>query len=386
MIVTGHPLYSRDSKGKIRIWFMEQEGNRFRTVSGLVDGERVTTDWTIAKGKNTGKTNETTDIQQAAKEIEQKYKKQLKTGYFKDINQIDEMNYIEPMLAKKYTDYKNDINFSQGDWVINYKYNGARCILTKKGAFTRDGEQYMSIPHIEQQLKPFFDQHPNAVLDGELFNEQYRQQLNELIKLVRKTVHITPQDLERSKELVKYYVYDGYGFADSTEQTPYATRKIWINRYVTNIYSCVAQVPEYAIRSESELIERYEQIIAEGHEGIILRYKEMPYEHKRSKNLLKFKPEDDAEFQIVDIQEGTGNWGGKAKIITVKMPDGKIFNATFKGSMADASKCLQEKTKWIGKTVTVKYFGLTGLGTPNYAQFDYANCRPSTGKASLPNT
>jgi DNA ligase-1 len=207
-----------------------------------------------------------------------------------------------------------------------------------------------------------------------------------LIKLVRKTVHITPADLQRSKELVKFYVYDGYGFNRLTEKTPYTIRKNWINQYVTGIYNCVASVPEFNVRSVEELNERYNSIINEGHEGIILRHKEMAYEHKRSRNLLKFKPTDSDEYVIMDILEGNGNWAGKAKIITVKMPCGKIFDATFKGSMENAITCLKDKNKWIGKTVTINYYGFTGLGTPNYAQFDYANCMPSTGVKALPNT
>lgn len=47
-----------------------------------------------------------------------------------------------------------------------------RCVATKNGLFTRKGEKYISVPHIEEALKPFFDKHPESVLDGELFKKR----------------------------------------------------------------------------------------------------------------------------------------------------------------------------------------------------------------------
>ena len=83
-------LYSKDSTGKIRIWFQQQDGGKYRTVSGVKDSDNlVTSEWTQAVGKNTGKKNETSDSGQASLEIEATYKKKLKTGYFKDIKDVD---------------------------------------------------------------------------------------------------------------------------------------------------------------------------------------------------------------------------------------------------------------------------------------------------------
>ena len=117
----------------------------------------------------------------------------------------------------------------------------------------------------------------------------------------------------------------------------------------------------------------YQELVDDGQEGGILRKMSESYEHKRSKNLLKVKPEDDDEAEIVDITEGTGNWSGTGKIITLKW-NKKTFDATFKGTHEEGVEFLKNKKKWIGKTVTFLYNGLTGLGTPNYARVDYNNC------------
>lgn len=380
MIQQYETLYCRDSMGRVRVWNMEQDGCRFRTVAGLMDGEKVVSEWTVAKAKNIGRSNATTCEEQATKEIENKYKKQRKTGYFDNIDEVDTVQYVQPMLAKKYKDYASKIDFSKECWVAQCKFNGMRCVATKDGLFTRNGERYMTCQHIEKALEPFFKDHPDAVLDGELFNEEYRQQLNQISKLITKKVHISEDDLTQCAKLVKYYVYDGYNFSDgdghykSTE--PYHIRKQSLDELIQVCFKndgCIRTVHSYKINKLGDLNQVYTQYIDAGHEGIMLRNCSMPYENKRSKYLLKVKPEDDSEAEILNIIEGEGNWSGSGKTITLKWND-KIFDASFKGTYEQAVQFLKDKDKWIGKTVTFLYNGLTGLGTPNFARIDINNC------------
>lgn len=370
-------LFTRDTLDNIRVWYMEQNGNKYRMISGLADGQKVTSEWTITEGKNTGKKNETTSVQQATLEIEAKYKKQLKTGYFDNVKDIDKVQYVEPMLAKLYKDYADDINFVKEMWSIQCKFNGMRCIATKDGLFTRKGETYESVPHIENALKPFFEKYPNAVLDGELFNNDLRQQLNEISKLIRKTKHIEAGDFVESEKKVKFYIYDGYNFRDKSnildENVPYSERKSWIDGVVIPLSKYFVEVETKIVHNKNHLDELYQELVDDGQEGGILRKMDSKYEHKRSKNLLKVKPEDDDEAEIVGITEGTGNWSGTGKVITLKWK-GVTFDATFKGTYEEGVEFLKNKKKWIGKTVTFLYNGLTGLGTPNYARVDYKNC------------
>jgi ATP-dependent DNA ligase len=364
-------LYSKDSSGRIRVWNMEQNNDKYRTVSGLTDGEKVTTEWTVAKSKNEGKKNETSATDQATKEVEAKYKKQLKTGYFSSVDDVDSMGYVEPMLAKNYKDYSHKIDLKSGLYIAQCKFNGMRCIATKDGLFTRKGEKYVSCPHIEKSLEPFFVKYPDAVLDGELFNNDLRQQLNEISKLIRKTVHISNEDYQRSEQLVRYYIYDGYNFGIDKDCC-YVARKEWIDSNLGE-YQYVEKVEDFAINSEDDLNKVYSSFTDEGHEGVMLRLKNMGYQNKRTKDLLKIKPEDDDEATIVDIKEGEGNWAGTGKIITLQY-NGDTFDATFKGDWEDCERFLKDKNKWLGKRVTFLYNGFTGKGTPNYARVDFNNC------------
>lgn len=365
-------LYTRDSLGNVRVWYMEQEGDKYRTISGLLEGEKVTSEWTVAKPKNIGKKNETTGEQQASSEVESRYKKQKKTGYSEDVNDIDKPQYVEPMLAKLYRDYHAEIDLGKGEWLLQCKYNGMRCVATKDGLFTRKGERYLSVPHIHEALAPFFKSHPDAVLDGELFNDKFKQSLNEISKLVRKTVNITEDDLKHSRELVHYYIYDGYGFGLDKDH-PYHERKQWIDANVIGKYTHVAKVEDYLLSSKEDLDRHYQNLVDEGHEGAILRSRAMKYEHKRSKNLLKVKPEMDSEAKLLKVIEGSGNWSGTAKTATLDW-NGKVFDATFKGTQEQLRDVLKSQSEWIGKTVTFLYNDTTGLGTPNFARIDVDNC------------
>lgn len=375
-----HPtLYTKDSTGKTRVWWMDRDGSLYRTNSGVLEGQIVTSEWTEAKPKNIGKTNETTGEEQASLEIEAKYKKQLKTGYHKSIEDIEKNSYIEPLLAKQYKDYAKDIDFTKGQYLIQRKLNGNRCIATSYGLFTRKGEQYISVPHIEEQLKPYFIKKPNAILDGELYNHSLRLKLNELSSLVRKTKNITKEDLAKSEAIVQLWLYDGYGFDGLDESVGYETR--WralrdVPDYLNSNSSI--RILEYTqLTSEKDFNTLYNSFIDDGEEGAILRLKSMPYEHKRSKNLLKVKPEDSDEAIVLDVMEGEGNWAKTGKIIRLQW-NGKEFNATLKGTYEQAVDVLKNKKGWIGRRVTFLYNSLTGLNTPNFARVDYDNWEPST--------
>lgn len=369
-------LYSRNSDGSVQTWKVEIEKDHYRFCSGRKGSpNQVISEWTTCKGKNLGKANATSGEAQAMKEARAAMTKKLKSGgYWENESDIDQARYIEPILAKSYKDYADDIDFSKEDWGAQNKYNGICCLITSKGAISRKGETFITIPHIIESLKGFFKQHPSAVLHGELFNDNYRQKLNEISKLCRKTVHITPDDFSESERLIRYYIYDGYFPDDGLgEDAPYRKRKSFIDSEVIGKYSYCEHVPTVPIHSEAELDKEFKTRIKRGDEGNILRNMNMPYEHKRSRNLLKVKELNDDEAVILDIKEGTGNWSGTGKIITLKWND-KVFDATFKGTLEQGAKFLKDKPNWIGKTVTFLYNGLTGLGVPNYARVDINNC------------
>ena len=68
-------LYKRqESLNKIQEYSLEVVGNHYRSTSGYTDGAKTTSEWTYCGGKNVGRSNETTDVQQALLEAQAKWK------------------------------------------------------------------------------------------------------------------------------------------------------------------------------------------------------------------------------------------------------------------------------------------------------------------------
>ena len=385
-------LYARGVHGEVRVWWMEQENEKYRSSSGVKGGQIIVASWTVAQGKNVGRTNGTSAVDQATKEIEAKYEKQLKSnGYWEDVKDIDKDKFFQVMLAKVFKDYKDKIDWAKGVGV-QIKYNGGRIVATKDGLFSRKGERYISIPHIEEALKPFFLKFPDAILDGEGFNYDLRSELNEIMKLLRKTVHITPQDLENSKKKIRFYIYDGFGFpaskngANVLSTACYLERKAAIDNaffapcFINRYKDIIAKVPTWIVYSEAELEDLYKKFLDDKQEGAILRILGEGYQNKRTDFLLKYKPVDDAEFKILSVQDGDGKFADRVATFTCQRIDGgkyldgtDIFDATFKGKEEDAIEFWENRDSMIGEVVTILYNGLTGKGKPNYARFDCKN-------------
>jgi DNA ligase-1 len=197
-------IYKATNSGKTQEWTIEVVGNKYRTISGQTDGKKITNEWTVVYGKNEGRANATTDKEQCMKEANAKRIKKLESGYFEDMKNIYMEQYFEPMLAAKWEDYKDKIQYpiySQA------KLDGIRCIVTKDGMFSRNGKAIISAPHIFDSVKPLFETNPDLIFDGELYADKFANDFNKIVSLVKKTKP-TADDLKESKELIEYHIYD----------------------------------------------------------------------------------------------------------------------------------------------------------------------------------
>ena len=388
-------LYARSNTGAVLEWDIEVEGDKFRMITGQQGSpNKITSKWTVAKAKNQGQANATTAEEQAYNEAVAKWKKKIKReGYWEELADIDKTpRFIEPMLAQKLRDHPDKAKMP---CMVDKKYNGGRLIAVESGLFTRKGEVYMSIPHIAKAIAPLFDTSPDLLLDGEGYNHELRFKLNELMSILRTTKgkKLNEDLFQRSEQIVRLYVYDGYGFdcpcdirvklpngialalfkgEAVTAQTPNILRREAL-KYLIKDIPYLIWVPYTIAETLDAVYKIYGKHVEEGMEGSIIRNYDAPYEHKRSYNLLKVKPTDDAEGRIKRINEGTGNTSGLAATATIVW-NGMEFEATFMGSVETRQQILKEQDKWVDQEVTFLYNGLTGKGTPNYARIDPDNC------------
>ena len=386
-------LYKRASNGNLQVWWMESDLDRYRTLHGIDGGEVIVSEWTYAKAKNVGRSNETTPEEQAKVEIASQYKKKLAQGkYSDDYLGVDtaKESYISPMLAEKFDPERIDEHF-----YIQPKFNGVRCIATKYGLWSRKGKEFVNCPHITDQLKEFFDKNPDAILDGELYNHDYKADFNSLVSAIKKQKP-TPATQALAASVVRYYVYDlpssGANFSERFEQ---------LEEYFTMYLSeqpAFELSPTFRSRDIKTAQGLHERNKANGYEGSIVRL-DKPYEFKRTYSLMKYKDFQDDEFEIADIVEGTGNWSGVAKVVWIVLPGRpirpgdfyldrdtgaiekatqkswlgpnivRVSKASVKGSKEYCKRLLENKEELIGKLGTVVFFELTPDNVPLFPIF-----------------
>ena len=341
-------LYARTNTGAVQSWTIEIDNNKYRTHYGQLDSNKMqTTEWTVCEGKNTGKKNETSASEQALKEAKATWKKKKEGGYFESVEDIDNSTFTEPMLAKSYDDYKDELKYPI---YSQPKLDGIRCIVKRDGMWSRNGKPIVSAPHVLVALKSFFDRFPDAILDGELYADKFANDFNAICSLVKKTKP-TAEDLAESAKNIQYWVYDWI------VSKTFSNRNSDITTYVTN-NNVIRRVSTHLVDTITQLNELYEKYLNEGYEGQMVRT-DGPYENKRSKYLLKRKEFQDAEFKILDIVEGVGNKSGMAGHMVFKNHKDIVFHSNIKGNREYLKELLKNKNKLIGKSATVKYFNLT---------------------------
>jgi hypothetical protein len=80
-------LFKRDTKGKIRSWIIQVGWDSddiagIRTISGLTDGKKVTSEWNYTEAKNVGRSNATTAKTQAEFEAQAQWTKNVEKDFF----------------------------------------------------------------------------------------------------------------------------------------------------------------------------------------------------------------------------------------------------------------------------------------------------------------
>jgi DNA ligase-1 len=339
-----HPsIFKRDSLGRIRIWRMEQQGAAHRVISGLRDGGQVATGWTVCVGRQ-GRN----DVQQADFEVKSAYAYHLKREYFEREDEVDVPRFFKPMLAKKYETF--DPGFAQP------KLDGIRCIARQGGLFTREGQPILGAPHIHENLAPLFLEDPDLILDGELYNHELKDDFNAIVSMVRRK-DPDQKHVELSRALVQYHVYDM-----PSSEAAFGSRLDLLHTTLDPVLDSAVQLVEtHHVPDAAQYDALHGCWLEAGYEGSMWR-SDAQYEQKRSNTLLKRKEFQDAEYECVSIEEGTGNWAGMAKSVVCRLPDGRTFGAGIKGSQQRAVELLSEKHR----IVTVQFFHLTPDGVPRF--------------------
>lgn len=371
--VKGFPkLYKKTSTGAIQEWcvsvYTVADKPLIVNNYGQVGGKIQESIEKVLGGKNIGRSNETTAVDQALAQAQSRWEKQLKKGYVQSIEDaqagtVDDLieGGVFPILAHKFAEQGHKISYPA---LAQPKLDGHRCTAQREedGTYTlwsRTRKPIKSCPHIADMLTTTMF----TRLDGELYNHDYRNNFEDLTSLIRQ------DEPKEGYENIQYHVYD-----IPNEHMPNAMRsQMLLDLKDAFEGTCIHIVETVVVNNENELFQYLDDCLARGYEGCMVRNMDGKYEYKRSYNLQKLKKFDDDEFRIVDVKVGNkGSMAGKAVFICEKyrdeqpLPDGETFDVKLRGNMDELTKYADEPSLVIGKILTVKFQGYTKYGKPRF--------------------
>ena len=282
------------------------------------------------------------------------------------------MMKYKPMLAYPVSDKPIDY---ESVVYMQPKLDGVRCLIqsdsySDKGiilqtvtAYSRNGKEWKNIDHILEELVPFFTKHPDVVLDGELYNHNFKDDFESIISMVRKTKP-TDEDRYISAQNVQFHCYD----IIDTSKT-YTQRRSFIVQNLP-IRDSIVGVFTQLVSSEREAKQVHKENLAKGYEGSIVRINDV-YKCGRSWSLRKFKDFHDAEANIVGYEEGKGKRAGTLGKFLMQDDEGIQFGCPpGKGhNYKDLAIMLENIHQYMGQRATFTFFERTKAGSYRHPLF-----------------
>ena len=347
----------KNHHGVIGSWQIEVTDNAELKIGSTKKlGGKTTVRIVLVEGKNIGKANETSPLEQAHKEMAARIQKQLDKGYVTKLEDADEapVNSVgmpQPVLAT----VLEKVNPESIDWDNAYlqpKLNGHRCMYRDGVLYSRGGKA-IDLPHIVDSIHAeLLDKYP---LDGELYiHGTSLQQIGSMVKKPR----------EESLAL-EYHVYDCPMAFDS-----------FFKRYISALSTAttsgaVKMLATVKVTSMQQVHALTDKWVAEGYEGSILRHGTSAYEFgKRSRKILKIKNYTESEAEIVGFEvkkpvikaDGT-----RFEVICFVLKNhfgGVTFEVTAPGNEQEVHDQALNAENYIGKMMTLKYFELSDDSVP----------------------
>lgn len=344
-------LYGISSTGKVKQWeiYVEIIDNLpwITTEYGYLDGETQITSTVVKEGKNLGRSNQTTPVEQAKAEATAKWNKKQLENYRETIPTEDSIALL-PMLAQKYEDKKHKII-----WPCygQPKLNGVRCLASiKDGKVTftsRKNKTYKMLKHVEKELLTVFEGE-ELVLDGEIFHPELGFQ--EIIRRVKRE-KTDRADIDHVK--LQYWIYDVLLDVRYSERWNYLSSF----DHPTRLTKHLKILETTTLKDEQELIEFNRSNLNAGFEGSMVRNGWGLYRPDyRSPDLLKYKLASfqEEDFEIVGGVSAKGRDYGTVVFIC-KTADGKEFSVRPKGTVEQRGLWLDDIEELKGKLLTVRF-------------------------------
>lgn len=351
----GYPtLYAKSKTGAIKQWSVSVKGSTITVVHGQVGGamqEQVTE---VKKGKNIGKSNETTPEIQARLEAGSKWNKQIDKDYRENVDDIPESTL--PPLAKKYQDAKDQLG---DEYDALCKLDGVRCTLFHNNGDIRfqkrGGGDYPVIERIAEEMwEKVWSHSPRTVVDTELYC--HGMYLEDIVSAVKKHNFDTEQ--------ISAYVFDIFD--------PTAPEMVWTERHAA-YKSMLAEsgphvfsVKSRRITEESEMLAFHDIVVGMDYEGLVLRKLDAKFVFgHRTGDFQKYKVPKDKEFKVIRFDVDKNGCAVPWCYIDNQIDSSRTeFKAPLIGTREYQQEIAQNQEDYIGKHLKVVFEAYSKYGVP----------------------
>lgn len=272
---------------------------------------------------------------------------------------VDQFNV---QLADSFDKNQNRVDFDKDTWYSSRKLDGVRCLAIIDGTgdislLSRAGKEFETLGKIEEELKSLHL--INVVFDGEvcLVDENGNEDFQSVIKEIRRKNHTI-----ESPKFKVFDVIDYHDFLEGKGKKKFSDRYEFIPQYLGGDLKHVERIEQIIIENTEHLLSMADDAVESGWEGLIIR-KDVPYEGKRSKNMLKVKKFYDAEYVVNDVEMGPFRVIIDGKEVTEEMLSAVMIehkeNVVRVGSgfsIDQRRQYYKDPSQILGKTMTVQYF------------------------------
>lgn len=266
---------------------------------------------------------------------------------------------IEPIIEFKTVKVSNvgddTIDYSKGAYV-GIKKDGANATAHRGFLISRNGNS-IPLEHIEDAIEPISDKY---VLMGELVSHDNRQKSNGIVNSAIKKGY----EASANVGSLQLHVFDCLTVEDYelllsdgiVPQMPFPERIKMASEVVSDLdESDILIVEQTLVHSYEEALEIYDEVIANGEEGIIINSSTMLFELKRSKQRARIKEIIEADFEIFGFTDHKKkpNWIGS---VLVRTRDEIVECGVGSGLNDDQRfEFYENRKELLGKIVKVKY-------------------------------
>ena len=191
-------------------------------------------------------------------------------------------------------------------WYVSRKIDGARCvaIVDSNGDaifYSRTGKEFDTLGIVADGIKALGI--TNVVFDGELclVDDDGNEDFQGVMKQLKKKEHTIPNP---SFKIFDMITHDEFYSKKGEKNRPYSIRYNNLREVMReNTCACLSVLGQELIKDDDHFAEWITRSNQYGWEGLILRANE-PYKGKRSKDMLKWKTFNDAEYVVTDMEFG----------------------------------------------------------------------------------